>query len=204
MRGVNDQDHGHGRHCEGALSDADYARLEGLLGARYSAGSGGMPLDVAHGFLTAVVSGPRLVLPMEWLPPVLGVAGAAPGAAEALHSLVMALYQDVLQDLQHGHYGPVVMYQTVAGEEPLPLPYGWCQGYVAGLQLQGEAAIDQAANDATAAGYLTPIAAFLMYQEEQLLDPPDPAAHRATAGELGPAAQGLYLWWQRQRPKPLS
>ena len=196
----HDHHHGHEQHCDSALSEAEFAQLESLLIDRYEAGAGGMPLDVAHGFLTAVVSGPRLVLPMEWLPRVLGESATTSDAdTEALVGLIMALHQDVLQDLEHAHYGPVVMYKPVAGAEPLPLPYGWCQGYVAGLQLHGEAAIEDAGNDEKAAGYLTPIASFLMYEEAQLLDPPDPDAHRAVAEELGPAAQGLYHWWRAGR-----
>lgn len=186
-------------HCDAALSEADYARLQDLLLDGFEAGSGGMPLDVAHGFLTAVLSGPRLVLPMEWLPRVVGTADADHADAESLVQLVMALYQDVLQDLEHGHYGPVVMHQPLEGEPPLPLPYGWCQGYVTGLQLHGDAAIDEAGSDPEAAGYLAPIASFLMYEEDQLLDPPQPEAHRATAEELGPAAAGLFRWWRSAR-----
>jgi hypothetical protein len=118
----------------------------------------------------------------------------------------MALYQDILQDLEHGHYGPVVMHKPLEGEPPLPLPYGWCQGYVTGLQLHGEPAIDAAGNDPEAAGYLTPIASFLMYEDDQLLDPPQPEAHRATAEGLGPAALGLFRWWRgaREAASPAS
>ena len=57
--------------CAPGLDDDQLAWLQEQLQGRAEQ-HGGMPLDVAHGFITAAVSGPRLVLPMEWLPAVLG------------------------------------------------------------------------------------------------------------------------------------
>jgi len=156
---------------------------------------GAMPLDVAHGYLTGVVSGPRLVLPVEWMPAVLG----GEEGTEPLREALMALYQDVLHELDHQHYGPIIMHKPVEQGEPLPLPYGWCQGYVTGLRLHGDEALEQAAGDEQAAAWLTPVAAFLMYEEEQLLEPPDEAAHRQASAELSLAAMGLYQWWRGGR-----
>jgi uncharacterized protein len=158
-----------------------------------------MGIDAAHGFLTAVASGPRLIQPVEWLPIVLG--GQADDRAPAdLPDWLEALYRDVKQDLDHGHYGPLIMYLPVDGEAALPLPYAWCQGYVQGLNLHGEKALEAAGNDAAAVVWLTPIAAFLMDSEDQRLAPPEPAAHRRAAAELAGAALGLYRWRRRDKP----
>jgi uncharacterized protein len=185
--------------CAPGLDDDQLAWLQEQLMERAEQ-HGGMPLDVAHGFITAAVSGPRLVLPMEWLPAVLGQPQfGAESEAEALNGALLTLYNDILHELDHAHYGPVVVYKPVERAEPLPLPYGWCQGYVQGLHLHGEGAVEEAATDERAAEFLAPIAAFLMYEEKELLDPPDEAGHRQTAAELGGSAQGLFDWWRQTR-----
>lgn len=183
-------------HCQPVLDDAQLAQLEGALDRRQALNSASMGIDAAHGFLTAVASGPRLILPVEWLPIVLG--GQADERAPAdLRAGLEALYRDVKQDLDHGHYGPLIVHLPMVGDAALPLPYGWCQGYLQGLKLHGEEALEAAGNDVAAAVWLTPIAAFLMYPEDQRLAPPEPEAHRRTAAELAGAALGLYRWWRR-------
>lgn len=183
-------------HCQPALTDAQLAQLERALERRQALNTASMGIDLAHGFLTAVVSGPRLILPVEWLPIVLGGQGDDEDPA-ALQAWLTALYQDVVQDLEHGHYGPLIMHLPLAGDDPLPLPYGWCQGYVRGLNLHGEEAVETAGEDLQAAAWLTPIAAFLMYPEAQRLAPLEPQAHRQTAAELAGAVLALYRWWRR-------
>ncbi len=42
---------------------------------------GCMPLDVAQGYLTAVVSGPHMIMPNEWLPGILGDVDFSSGFA---------------------------------------------------------------------------------------------------------------------------
>lgn len=186
--------------CRPEVDEEQLAWLQEQLQRRVD-DHGGMPLDVAHGYITAAVSGPRLVLPMEWLPAVLGDSQFDDEReAEALNGALLGLYNDVLHELDHRHFAPVVIYKPIEGGEPLPLPYGWCQGYVRGLHLHGEGAVEQAATDERAAAHLAPIAAFLTYEERQMLDPPDEAAHRATAAELGGAAQALYHWWRGPQP----
>jgi uncharacterized protein len=188
-------------HCESALSDADLDRLQDLLFERASDEQGAMPLDMAHGFLSAVISGPRLVLPNEWLPRVLGEGDTNDDDALWMVQSVMGLYQDTLHALEHGHYGPIVLYRP-DGDDPLPLPYGWCHGYVQGMYMHGEAAVEEAGTDQKAAGLLSPIAAFLMYEEEQMMNPPDPKTHREAADELAGSAVGLFHWWSPRREAP--
>ena len=51
------------------LSDADYDELEVFLGSN-AVPQDCMDLEMLDGFLTAVVSGPELIQPSEWLPVV--------------------------------------------------------------------------------------------------------------------------------------
>jgi yecA family protein len=154
-----------------------------------------MPLDVAHGFLTAtggasVDQGAESAL----LDRVLG--GLAADAE--LRVLLSRFRAQLVDDLERAEYGPLILELPRDGDDPLPLPYGWCQGYVDGLEYLGDALRDRLMADEEAGILLAPILSFLMYDEGQLLDPPNEAAHRESAGELGDAALGLYRW-RRQR-----
>ena len=189
-------------HCQSSVSEEDLAALQAKMLERCERECGGMPLDIAHGFLTAMVSGPRLVLPNEWLPRIIGESGLNEDNAEWLLNATMGLYQDIVHDLDHGHYGPLILYKPLESADPLPLPYGWCQGYVQGMYMHGEGTVEESGSDAEAAGYLAPIAAFLMYEQDQYLDPPDSQVHRETAEQLAGAALGLYHWWLPRRDAP--
>jgi yecA family protein len=154
--------------------------------------AGCMPLDVAHGFLTATAAAPVGGDPA----PVLGERVLGGLAADpALRDLVARFRQQVLRDLGAGDYGPLILQLPRDDGEPLPLPYGWCQGYVAGLEFLGEDQRDRLLADEQAGGMLTPVLSFLMYEQDQWLDPPDEAAHREIAAQLADAALGLYRWW---------
>ena len=155
--------------------------------------AGCMPLDVAHGFLTAtaVLAG-GAEREAGLLDHVLGGLRADSG----LRDLLRRLRAQLLTDLRDGDYGPLILQMARDDGGSLPLPYGWCQGYVAGMELLGQEQRELLLADAQAAALLAPLLSFLMYEEEQWFDPPDMAAHRETAGELGQAAVGLFRWWQ--------
>ncbi len=156
--------------------------------------AGCMPLDVAHGFLTATAASPPGGDEAGLLDRVLG--GLAANAE--LRRLLAQFRGQLRADLQGDEYGPLILELPRDDGSPLPLPYGWCQGYVAGLEHLGEERRDRLLADEEAGALLAPILSFLMYEEAQLFDPPDEAAHRETAGELGDAAMGLFRWWGRQ------
>ena len=82
----------------------------------------------------------------------------------------------------------------------LPLPYGWCQGYLAGVEFAGEKERDAMLADEQAGALLTPILSFLMYEEGQWFNPPNEAVHRETVGQLGEAAVALFRWFDARRP----
>ena len=53
------------------LNDAELSMLESFLDSQDDR-EGAMPLSAAHGFLTAVISGPELVMPSEWMSVIWG------------------------------------------------------------------------------------------------------------------------------------
>ena len=179
------------------LTPEDLERLQSTLVGRME-DAGCMALDVAHGFLTATAAAPVAADPgPALLDRVLG--GLADDAA--LRDLLGRFRAQLLIDLEQGDYGPLVLQLPRDDGSTLPLPYGWCQGYVAGLEFLGEDQRDRLLADERAGALLVPVLSFLMYAERNWFDPPDEAAHREAAAELGDAALGLYRWW---RSAPLA
>jgi uncharacterized protein len=186
------------------MNDAQLDRLEEFLLSHLEEGC--MPLDVAQGFLSAIVSGPHLIMPNQWLSNVLGnVNFASDKEATDIMELVMSLYNSTLAELENQDFAPMILSLEEGHEDnPLPLPYGWCEGYVIGWNMQGKSTLDDMAGDESAALHLGPVAAFLMYEEDQLLNPPNEVEHREAAGRLADSAMALYEWWKPRRDVPMG
>jgi yecA family protein len=168
--------------------ELDYLQAR-LVGQMETAGC--MPLDVAHGFLTAA-AGMCGDQDRALLDRVLGgLAGE-----EKLRRLLVRFRAQLLDDLRSAEYGPLIVQMPRDDGSTLPLPYGWCRGYVAGVDFLGEEQRDHLIADERAAGLLAPVLSFLMYEQDQWFDPPNEAAHRETVGQLGEAAVGLFQWRQ--------
>lgn len=186
-------------HCEPALSEAGFEELQAFL-TDHLEQARCMPLDVAHGFLTGVLVGPNELEPANWLPPLLGNPDFDDDEhGEHIIGLTLALHQDVRQDLEHHHYGPMVIYKPMEDGEPLPLPYGWCEGFMLGLKLHGETEQERIHQDIGASQHLALIGSFLLYEQDQLLNPPDEAVHREIAASLPRAVTALYDWFRQPK-----
>lgn len=153
--------------------------------------SGSMPLDAAHGFLTAVAAHPQQLSPAAARAHVLGDIADH----EGIDPLLRRFQEQLLRDLDNDQYGPLIMQMPRDDGSMLPLPYGWCEGYAQGLAMLGEDLHAQALDSAEVSARLSPIFAFMMYSQEQMFDPPDEAAHREAVSELGDAAVFIHRWW---------
>mgnify|MGYP001816615663 CR=1 FL=1 len=153
--------------------------------------AGCMPLDVAHGFLTATAA-TKVAQETVLLERVLGGLQSD----EALRGLLHRFRAQLLHDLRTAEYGPLILQLPRDDGSQLPLPYGWCQGYWAGVEQLGEVRRDRMMADEQASMLLAPIMSFLMYEQAQWFDPPNELAHRETVEQLGDAAVGLFQWWQ--------
>lgn len=173
--------------------------LAALLDEGAMDGRGGMAVDAAQGFVAALLSGPRHVPDSEWMPHVLGGSAAEAAADARRRALLTAFKEDARAALEAGRFEPLLPLLGSGAGDPLPLPYGWCAGYAAGFALHGDEAPEAIGEDPIAANAIVPILSFLMYAPEDLHAPKDPAAHRAVAAELGPAAVTLYHWWRARR-----
>ena len=175
------------------LRPDELERLQNAL-VRQMETAGCMPLDVAHGFLTATAGTVRYDSESAQLDRVLG----ALAADASLRTLLGRFRMQLQEDLQRDDFGPLILQMPRDDGSMLPLPYGWCRGYVAGVDFLGEDERDRMIGDERASSLLAPIWSFLMYEESQWFEPPDESAHRETVDELGTAAAALYRW-RRQR-----
>src|SRR5437016_11803621 len=87
------------------LSEAEYDALESFLGSN-AVPQDCMDLEMLDGFLTAIVSGPELIQPSEWLPVVWSDSqrSVTPGfqnneQAEGIRSLVFRLHRGISRTL---------------------------------------------------------------------------------------------------------
>jgi len=98
-----------------------------------------MSVDALHGFATALVIGPRLVVPSQWLawvwdekdgraePVFDGMAQAA-----ALTGEVMRLYNEVAGAFAEDPAGFVPLFERRDGDWS---PFEWCRGFLRGVTL---------------------------------------------------------------------
>lgn len=128
-----------------SLTDAEYHELDAFLSA------GGRPracmdITMLDGFLTALLIGPRTVLPSQWLPKVWGETADDPmvfdsqAQMEHILDLIMRLYNARAGDLLEGVdlYDPVIHTREEDGRK-IAVIDGWCTGFMRGVQMDAAA-----------------------------------------------------------------
>lgn len=101
-----------------------------------------MDFSGLHGFVTALVSGPEMVMPSEWFPIVLGNGEPAftdKGHAERIFGLTMRFYNEVAAVLAEEPevFDPIMLARGGKGSRSYAM--SWCRGYLLGVQLRHEA-----------------------------------------------------------------
>ncbi|MCX7725734.1 MAG: YecA family protein [Chitinispirillaceae bacterium] len=98
-----------------------------------------MPADMLHGFLTAIVISPRLILPSEWLSKVFFSSDdnlpvfEGKKQVERIFYLLLNIYNGVSKTLDNGTFAPVVSFTTdEKGEIEKKEISFWCKGFVFG------------------------------------------------------------------------
>jgi uncharacterized protein len=129
-----------------ALAEAELSELEGYLGSE-ALPEACMDLEMLDGFLAAVVVGPELIAPSEWLPLALGFLDEGDEEpvfrdereGERILNLVMRYYNSisiVLQEVPES-YAPL-FYETAddPDEEDVPVGMLWAEGFLAGVAMR--------------------------------------------------------------------
>jgi len=175
-----------------ALTQAELQRLDAFLHSE-ACGRDAMGLSHAHGFLSALASGPEAMEPSEWLRLIFDEPVFRDGAqAEDMLGMAMRLYAEIERSLaQPDAFRPVLEYVRGGRGDLAMDATAWCQGYRAGMTLFQEL-WGLHANQALAA-WLAPIHA-LARSAGPALDP----IHRELCAELPHAVQAIYRYWRAQ------
>jgi uncharacterized protein len=120
------------------LAQTDLLRLDQFLHSR-ACGVEAMGLSHAHGFLTAIASGPEALEPSEWLRLMFDEPVFDSGEeAQEMLGLALRLYQDIENSLhEDGRFRPVLDYVRDAGGTRVDA-HVWCHGFIAAFALFGE------------------------------------------------------------------
>jgi uncharacterized protein len=208
-------------HLQSALSDQEIEELDTLLRER-AIPKGGMEISMLDGYLTAIVSGPELVPPSEWLPGVWSAANEngsheEPAFAnleevQRVYGLVLRRMNEIIRTFRDGAIEPIFASRTNSEGEVSDLADFWCLGYMRGVFLRKTSWDPLIAEDENEGNPLSPI--FALASPFFLPDSDDEAdydEHRAfieskehtEATALVPqAACTIYDYWLKRRRMP--
>jgi uncharacterized protein len=155
------------------LTDAEFDRLGEFLTA--CAGGDAMNVEELDGFFAALVAGPEIVVPSEYLPEVFGGTGAHEfgGLEEAneILALLMRHWNDIAATLSKGEvYLPILL----EDENGVPQGNDWARGFMRGVKMcDGWAELIA---DEERGGSMVPV--LMLYHEHD----PDPEMRPAPIG----------------------
>jgi len=184
------------------LTDDEIQELLAFLPS--STSEEGMDLEALHGLLTALVSGPEVVMPNEWLSFVMKGGRfqlKSKDEVERIVGLIMRLYNDIPATLDDGTFVPLL--EEFDDEASWPLEaYMWAKGYLLGIEMRDDAW--QPLLTSSDATLVMPMVALQAPDDDPvlggLLDTPD--KHRQMIEDMGGCAVGVYDYWlQRRSPK---
>ena len=127
------------------LSDDEIDKLNDFLLER-SGLEDAMDIAMLDGYLTAIVSGPRTILPSEWLPHVWDTerGKASPkfkskAEAQRIYEWLMRHMNDIARTLYSApdYYEPLLMENPNKGDH-IPIIDEWCTGFMTGVALDAD------------------------------------------------------------------
>ena len=193
------------------LDDHEYDELDGFL----------LSLESEHavrnmseldGFVAAIVSGPELISPSEWLPVIWGGGEHDPGleSARDMERVVELIMRHLnttaitLMEDPEG-YEPYLMENVVKGKAYLVVD-DWCIGYMKAVMLREDRWFE---TEADMADLLSPIPLFTADEGWDLLDRLADRHIAYLQNQVAPAARAAHAYWLKHRdtfvaPKGLS
>ncbi len=187
------------------LSEAEFEQLDAFLMQEEGLAD---PMDSAmlDGYLTAVVSGPKLIMPSEWLRWVWDTENGVESPnfktkkeAEDIIGLIMRHYQNINDTLTHApqDYETYIM-ERHTEERVIPIIDEWCMGYYQGMSLDMQAwaplLIGQPKWFSTILLYGTDDGWETLEKKKTNLD-----EHEAMANSLADSVRQIHAFWLAQR-----
>lgn len=181
----------------GPLTDEEIAEL-----ARFLVNAEGieksMKISMLDGFLTAIVCGPKTIVPSEWLRWVWDMENGDEtpefkdqAQAQRILGLLMRHMNDIAQTLQQ------------APGDPIPIIDEWCSGFMKALQLDADGWLPVVVGKpnwiSTVTLYGTEDGWEVLEKKNLSLD-----EHKGLAAGLAGTVQKIYAFWLEQRRKQIA
>jgi uncharacterized protein len=195
---------------QGPLTDEEISELDDFL---LDAAGLEEPMDIStlDGFLTAIVCGPRTVMPSEWMRWVWDMEHGedAPqfqdqAQAQRILTLLMRHMNDIAGTLLDApeQFEPLLMENPNDGD-PIPILDEWCTGFVKGVMLEAEGWLP------VTVGKPEWMSTILLYGTEEGWDTlkrrnPSLDEHRALADGLAATIRKMHAMSLEQRRKQIA
>ncbi len=178
------------------LTEPEEAWLSGFLVSRQVPETT-MPFEMLDGFLTALVIGPELVLPSEYLPIIWGTDNAAgpewDGRAQLDHFMTLLTRHWNAIAARRTANAPQLPHIELFGEA---LPgEEWADGFLTGIDMRGEA-WQPIFDDRRADQMVLPIIALSSEVPEEIRNEMTEDMREATLDQLPVALQMIAAWWR--------
>ena len=195
---------------KGPLTDEELQELDHFLmdaeGLEES-----MDISTLDGFLTAIVCGPKTIMPSEWMRWVWDMEGGedAPefedqAQAQRILGFLMRHMNDIAQTLNQAseQYEPLLM-ENPNGGDPIPILDEWCSGFMKGVNLDSEGWLP------VIAGKPDWMSTILLYGTEEGWETLKKKnlslnEHKALAEGLPETVQKIHALWLEQRRKQIA
>jgi len=194
----------------GPLTDEEFEELDRfLLDAEEMEES--MDISTLDGFLTAIVCGPKTIMPSEWMRWVWDMQKGEDGPefenqaqAQRILGLLMRHMNDIAQTLNQApeQYEPLLMENPNDGD-PIPILDEWCSGFMKGVELDYDGWLP------VIAGKPDWMSTILLYGTEEGWEALEKknlslAEHKALAEGLAGTVQKIHALWLEQRRKQIA
>lgn len=195
---------------QGPLSEAEIRELDRFL---LDAEGIEESMDVAtlDGFLTAVVCGPKTIMPSEWMRWVWDMERGedspefeSQAQAQRILELLMRHMNAIARALQQGpdQYEPLLM-ENPGDSDPIPVIDEWCSGFMKGVGLDSEGWLP------VVVGKPDWLSTIMLYGTEEgwdVLKKKDLPLkeHRALAGGLADTVRKIHDLFLEQRKKQIA
>lgn len=117
------------------MTEVEISELETFLASPVFNGMA-MRLDKLQGFLCAVISGPDIITPSQWMPEVMGAEPEYESLEQAKEfmALIMDFYNDVASALLNNQPPRLILKPCTPSDKRLDYQT-WCEGYILGWSL---------------------------------------------------------------------
>lgn len=183
------------------LEEYEYNELDGFL-LSLEHDEAVRNLSEFDGFVTALVSGPELIVPSEWLPVVWGGAENAPRLdspeefGQMFELMVRHLNTTAVTLIENpGAYEPCFMESVVRGKTWIVVE-DWCIGYMKGVMMCEKS---WGKNGADLVELLSPIPLFSSNDGWDLLDQLSDRHFEYLQNEIAPTVRAVHAYWLERR-----